>query len=304
MASQRIKGITIEIGGNTTNLVNALHSVDKASQQTKTNLNDINKALKLDPTNVNLLKDKQNELKDAVQNAKEKLDTEKQALEELKKQDGFDKNSKQAKDLQTQIDLDTAALKSAQNQLKDFGSVGKQVLQEVGKQFEEVGTKIKDIGDKVSGLGQDLTTKLSVPIVTALGGAVKVTADFDSQMSKVKAISGATADEFDQLRDKAREMGSNTKFSATEAGQAFEYMGMAGWKTEDMLSGISGIMNLAAASGEELGTTSDIVTDALTAFGYGADQAGSAQGAPPGGLLRRRHAVREHCAAEGLEAGR
>lgn len=274
MASQRIKGITIEIGGNTTNLVNALHSVDKASQQTKTNLNDINKALKLDPTNVNLLKDKQNELKDAVQNAKEKLDTEKQALEELKKQDGFDKNSKQAKDLQTQIDLDTAALKSAQNQLKDFGSVGKQVLQEVGKQFEEVGTKIKDIGDKVSGLGQDLTTKLSVPIVTALGGAVKVTADFDSQMSKVKAISGATADEFDQLRDKAREMGSNTKFSATEAGQAFEYMGMAGWKTEDMLSGISGIMNLAAASGEELGTTSDIVTDALTAFGYGADQAG------------------------------
>ena len=274
MASQRIKGITIEIGGNTTNLVNALHNVDKASQATRNNLNDINKALKLDPTNVNLLKDKQNELRDAVQNAKEKLDTEKQALEELKKQDGFDANSKQAKDLKTQIDLDTAALKSAQKQLKDFGTVGKQVLKEVGSQLEEIGTKIKGIGDKVSALGTDLTTKLSVPIATALGGAVKVTADFDSQMSKVKAISGATADEFDQLRDKAREMGSSTKFSATEAGQAFEYMGMAGWKTEDMLNGISGIMNLAAASGEELGTTSDIVTDALTAFGYGAEDAG------------------------------
>ena len=274
MASQRIKGITIEIGGNTSQLVSALHDVDKAAQNTRYNLNDINKALKLDPTNVNLLKDKQNELKDAVTNAKEKLDLEKQALEELKKQDGFDANSKQAKDLQTQIDLDTVALKEAEKQLQSFGTVGGQVLKEVGKQMQELGDKIKAVGDKISGIGQELTTSLTVPIATALGGAVKVTADFDSQMSKVKAISGATGDEFDQLRDKAREMGASTKYSATEAGQAFEYMGMAGWKTEDMLNGISGIMNLAAASGEELGTTSDIVTDALTAFGLGAEDAG------------------------------
>ena len=274
MASQRIKGITIEIGGNTSQLVSALHDVDKAAQATRYNLNDINKALKLDPTNVNLLKDKQNELKDAVTNAKEKLDLEKQALEELKKQDGFDKNSKQAKDLQTQIDLDTVALKEAEKQLQSFGTVGGQVLQSVGKQMQELGDKIKAVGDKISEVGQGLTTSLTVPIATALGGAVKVTADFDSQMSKVKAISGATGDEFDQLREKAREMGASTKYSATEAGQAFEYMGMAGWKTEDMLNGISGIMNLAAASGEELGTTSDIVTDALTAFGLGAEDAG------------------------------
>lgn len=267
MASQRIKGITIEIGGNTSQLVSALHDVDKAAQATRYNLNDINKALKLDPTNVNLLKDKQNELKDAVQNAKDKLDTEKQALEELKKQDGFDKNSKQAKDLQTQIDLDTVSLKEAEKQLQSFGTVGGQVLQAVGKQMQELGDKIKAVGDKISEVGQGLTTSLTVPIATALGSAVKITADFDSQMSKVKAISGATGDEFDQLRDKAREMGASTKYSATEAGQAFEYMGMAGWKTEEMLNGINGIMNLAAASGEELGTTSDIVTDALTAFG-------------------------------------
>ena len=274
MGSQRIKGITIEIGGNTSQLVSALHDVDKAAQNTRYNLNDINKALKLDPTNVNLLKDKQNELKDAVTNAKEKLDLEKQALEELKKQDGFDANSKQAKDLQTQIDLDTVALKEAEKQLQSFGTVGGQVLQSVGKQMQELGDKIKAVGDKISEVGQGLTTSLTVPIATALGGAVKVTADFDSQMSKVKAISGATGDEFDQLRDKAREMGASTKYSATEAGQAFEYMGMAGWKTEDMLNGISGIMNLAAASGEELGTTSDIVTDALTAFGLTAQDSG------------------------------
>ena len=86
-------------------------------------------------------------------------------------------------------------------------------------------------------------------------------------MSEVAAISGATGDDFDSLRAKAREMGSKTKFSATEAAQALQFMSMAGWKTSDMLDGIEGIMNLAAASGEDLATTSDIVTDALTAFG-------------------------------------
>lgn len=93
-------------------------------------------------------------------------------------------------------------------------------------------------------------------------------------MSKVSAISGATGDDFDQLRAKAREMGAKTKFSASEAASAMEYMAMAGWKTSDMLNGIEGIMNLAAASGEDLATTSDIVTDALTAFGLSAADSG------------------------------
>ena len=274
MGAQRIKGITIEIGGDTTKLVSALREVDRASAETKANLSDINKALKLDPANVTLLKSKQDELNNSIAEARARLETEQQALVELGKQDGFDENSKQAKDLKTQIELDKVALEQAQKALKDFGSVGSQQLKGIGKEIQEVGKKLGDIGTKISGVGQDLTTKLTVPIVTGLGGAVKITADFDAQMSKVKAISGATGDEFDQLRDKAREMGANTKYSATEAGEAFEYMGMAGWKTEDMLEGISGIMNLAAASGEELGTTSDIVTDALTAFGMTAEESG------------------------------
>ena len=111
--------------------------------------------------------------------------------------------------------------------------------------------------------------------ITGLGtAAVKTAADFDSAMSEVAAVSGATGKDFDALRAKAREMGAKTKFSATEAASAFEYMAMAGWKTEDMLGGIEGIMNLAAASGEDLATTSDIVTDALTAFGLSADDSG------------------------------
>ena len=93
-------------------------------------------------------------------------------------------------------------------------------------------------------------------------------------MSQVAAVSGATGADLEALRDKAREMGSKTKFSASEAAEAMNYMAMAGWKTSDMLSGIEGIMNLAAASGEDLATTSDIVTDALTAFGLSAADSG------------------------------
>lgn len=134
---------------------------------------------------------------------------------------------------------------------------------------------------QVTGISQktyESTTKTFLGISGVIAGigtaAVKTTADFDAEMSKVSAISGATGDDFDSLRDKAREMGSKTKFSASESAEALEYMAMAGWKTEDMLNGIEGVMNLAAASGEDLGTTSDIVTDAMTAFGLSAKDSG------------------------------
>ena len=113
---------------------------------------------------------------------------------------------------------------------------------------------------------------------TAIAGlgtaAIKVGADFEAGMSKVQAISNASGEEMVKLTEKAKEMGAKTKFSAGESAEAFQYMAMAGWKTTDMLEGIEGIMNLAAASGEDLATTSDIVTDALTAFGMSASDSG------------------------------
>ena len=124
-----------------------------------------------------------------------------------------------------------------------------------------VGEDLKNLGDKISGVGTTLTKTVTTPIVGLGTVAVKTAADFDSAMSQVGAVSGATGKDLDALRDKAREMGSKTKFSASEAAEAMNYMAMAGWKTSDMLSGIEGIMNLAAASGEDLASTSDIVTD-------------------------------------------
>lgn len=115
---------------------------------------------------------------------------------------------------------------------------------------------------------------VSTALTTAGGYAIKVGSDFEAGMSQVAAISGATGEELDALTEKAKEMGAKTKFSATESAEAFNYMAMAGWKTEDMLNGIEGIMDLAAASGEDLAMVSDIVTDALTAFGMEAKDSG------------------------------
>lgn len=132
------------------------------------------------------------------------------------------------------------------------------------------------IGQKISGaaLGVPLQMAAGAGIAFGIYDAIKTFKSFEAQMSTVKAIAGPTGDEFEQLKQKAMDMGAKTKFTATEAGKAFEYMGMAGWKTEEMLGGIEGVMNLAAASGEDLGLVSDIVTDSMTAFGMQASQAG------------------------------
>lgn len=274
MAAGRIKGITIEIGGDSTKLVNALAKVDNALSKTQTNLRDINKALKLDPSNTALLKDRQQELAKAIEDTKTKLKTEKEAYEQLSHADKTPENVERMRQLKVQIDLDTVALKDLEKQAKESASVIGTQMQVAGQKMQELGDKIKGVGDKFSQVGQTLTMKVTAPIVAGFTAAIKTTADFDAEMSKVQAISGATASDMEILTAKAREMGETTKFSATESGQAFEYMAMAGWKTEDMLGGIEGIMNLAAASGEELGTTSDIVTDALTALGMQANEAG------------------------------
>ena len=162
------------------------------------------------------------------------------------------------------LELDTSKFSkgftSAYNDLKVFGDKSSTAEQ-----------KFKGFSSALNTVGSGLAKSVTLPLLGIGTAAVKVTSTFDSAMSEVKAISGATGTQFTQLRDKAIEMGAKTKFSATESAEAFKYMAMAGWDTKDMLNSISGVMNLAAASGEDLGTVSDIVTDAMTAFGLAAD---------------------------------
>ena len=264
--ANRIKGITVEIGGDTTKLSKALEGVNKDIKGTQTQLKDVQKLLKLDPSNTELLSQKHKLLADAVTATKEKLEVLKTAAEQANTALANGEISQQQYDaLQREI-IET------ENELKRLTTEANNshtALEKMGV----LGETLQSAGDKISGVGQKL-----LPVtagVTALGTiAVKTGADFDSAMSKVAAVSGATGSEMDALREKAREMGSKTKFSASEAAEAMNYMAMAGWKTNDMLSGIEGIMNLAAASGEDLASTSDIVTDALTAFGLSASDSG------------------------------
>ncbi len=164
-----------------------------------------------------------------------------------------------------------ATLRLIDNFTKPLGTAVTK-MEQSSRQFQRAGKQIQKAGDSISGMGSKLTKAVSVPIVGLGVTAIKTAADFESAMSNVQAISGASAEDLGKLTDKAKEMGAKTKFSATESADAFSYMAMAGWKTKDMLNGIEGVMYLAGATGENLASTSDIVTDALTAFGMSASE--------------------------------
>ncbi len=264
--ADRLRGITVEIGGDTTKLSASLKQVNSDIRSTQSQLKDVNKLLKLDPGNSTLAAQQYRLLGDAIKETKEKLDALKEAEKQAKTAlENGEISQNQYDSLQREIEETTLQLKQLEEQASKSGVALEKMT--------AVGNKMKDVGSSISGVGQKL-----MPVSAAMAGlgtaAVKTTADFDESMSKVAAVSGAAGEEFDKLRDKAREMGGKTKFSASEAADAMNYMAMAGWKTEDMLGGIEGIMNLAAASGEDLATTSDIVTDALTAFGLSAADSG------------------------------
>ncbi len=333
--SKRIKGITVEINGSTIGLEKALKEATSSISKTQAALRDVNRLLKIDPKNTELLAQKQKLLSQAVEETKKKLDALKSASEQAAKtvgkydawknaytpiQEEIGKTQEKIKSLKQKMSelekagkVDTAEYRALGEELKneesclqslkqkaqevndEFGNPisheqynalqreiieteqnlkslekqAKEAASVLGSQMQAAGQKLQEAGDKVASVGKEI-----MPASTAVAGiglaSIKTAADFDAGMSQVAAISGATGKDLEELRDKAREMGSKTKFSASEAAEAMNYMAMAGWKTEDMLDGIEGIMNLAAASGEDLASTSDIVTDALTAFGLSA----------------------------------
>ena len=264
--ANRIKGINVEIGGDTTGLDKALKSVNTSIRSTQSALKDVNRLLKLDPSNTELLSQKQKLLKDAIAATKEKLDSLKVAQEQAKQQL---ENGELGQDKYDALQREIVATEEELRRLQQEAATTNTALSKI----DVAGQKMETVGNSIAGAGKKM-----MGVTTVIGGvgvaAVKTAADFDSAMSQVAAVSGATGKDFDALRNKAREMGAKTKFSATEAAEAMNYMAMAGWKTEDMLDGIEGVMNLAAASGEDLATTSDIVTDALTAFGLSAKDSG------------------------------
>ncbi|MFV9421000.1 phage tail tape measure protein [Staphylococcus sp. Ze7] len=176
--------------------------------------------------------------------------------------------------LENELEQTTNSFKNFQKESQAAARVSNSSFGRLGKSFTEMGPKINKVGESIKSVGRSMSMYVTAPVVAGFGLAAKTSIDFDDSMRKVKATSGATGKEFNSLRDKALEMGAKTKFSASESADALNYMALAGWDSKQMMSGISGVMDLAAASGEDLGQVSDIVTDSLTAFGMKAKDSG------------------------------
>ena len=344
MAGGNIKGITVEIGGDTSKLSTALKNSEKESRSLQKELKQVNTALKFNPDNVELLAQKQKLLASQIETTKTKLDALRQAEEQVAAQfkageigeDQFrafqreiietesklktyeaaleetthkttalekltntmsdqerevarlkdeyknavlmyGENSDEARELASQIDSLSSELRENKDKMAELDRAADELdnsLDDVDDSAEQATEGFTVMKGVLANLAADAIRKVVTGLIDLAKTTINTGMEFEASMSKVAAVSGANGTELEALTNKAKEMGATTKFSASEAAEAFNYMAMAGWKTEDMLDGIEGVMSLAAASGEDLATTSDIVTDALTAMGYSAGDAG------------------------------
>lgn len=277
MAS-RIQGITVEIGGDTTKLQNALKGVNGQIKSTQSQLKDVNKLLKLDPGNTELLAQKHKLLAEAVSETKEKLATLKTAAEQANTAFANGEISQEQYDaLQREIVETVQDLKNLETQANQSATAVQKIA--------TTGEKLKNVGDNISSAGQKL-----LPVtagVTALGTAsVTTAANFESSMSQVQATMGITKDAMSTvngqsvntmktLSDLAKKMGSETAFSASECAEALNYLALAGYDTQQMCDTLPTVLNLAAAGDIALADASDMVTDAMSALGMGVDEAGT-----------------------------
>lgn len=235
MASGRIKGITIRIDGDASPLTTALKSVDRALSQTKKNINDLNRALKLDPGNTELLKDRQQELAHAISETEDKLDKEKQAYKELQAADKTSENVEKMRQLKTQIDLDTAALAELKNEAKEASSVLGTQMQVAGQKLQEVGGKIQDVGRKISGIGQTMTTHVTMPIAAAFAGSIKAAIDWESAFTGVmKTVDETATTTYDDLKVAINEIAETTASSQEEIAAVMEIGGQLGVVADDL----------------------------------------------------------------------
>lgn len=274
--ANRIKGITVEIGGDTTKLQTALKGVNGQIKNTQSALRDVEKLLKLDPHNTELLSQKQKLLTQAIGETKEKLATLKTAAEQANEQlQKGDITQAQYDALQREIIETEAELKKLEQQASNTNA-NLAKIGEVGSKIESVGNGITNVGKKVS---------VASAAVSGMGVAsVKTAADFESAMSQVQATMGTTKDSIsavdgqsvntmDTLSDLAKQMGAETAFSASECAEALNYLALAGYDTQQMVDTLPTVLNLAAAGSIDLASASDMVTDAMSALGMGTSEA-------------------------------
>lgn len=267
MAAGRIKGITIEIGANTTQLTKALAQVDYAIKNTQSNLRDIERALKMNPGNTELIKDKQVELANAIKETEERLKTEQEALNQMRNSEGFDENSQAARNLKVQIDLDTVALEELKKKAKETSSVLGEQMKAAGERMKEVGEKIKSVGDALSNVGGKLTTAFTVPIVAAGTKAVSSFAEVDKTMTLANKTMNNTTEEADLLNKAMESAASNSTFGMNDAANAALNFARAGLDAAQAADAMAPAMNLAAGEAGDLDVVSGGLVGTINGFG-------------------------------------
>lgn len=261
-----IKGIIVEIGGDTSGLQKALSKVNTATSSLSKELRGVNSLLKLDPSNTELLSQKQTILAKNIEETKDKLDLLKSTQEQADKAiaNGTEISEENYRNLQREIINTENKLKTLQVQASKWT--------QAGDKLEEFGTKVTNISSKVDNLGSTLTTSLTLPILAIGTAAITTGNDFEAQMSRVQAIAGATKDELEQLTDQAIELGAETSFSASEVAAGMENLASAGFTTNEIMEAMPGLLDLAASSGAELATASEIAASAIRGFGLEANK--------------------------------
>ena len=279
----QIKGITVEIDGKTTGLTKALKAANSEIKTTKSQLNSVEKALKLDPKNVDLLKAKQNALNEVIKETKEKLDMEKQAAESAKKELELGNITQGEYDaLQAEIVTTTNELSNLEKQARQASSVlGSQMqaagahIKEVGNNISGLGEKVTGVGDKVSALGGKMTATITMPVVAGGTAAVKEAKDYSSALAKLSTIADTTQTPLSDLDDSIMKLSDDTGISAAALAEASYDAISAGQSTEDAV-GFVGKANVLARSGfTSMSTATDTLTTAMNAYGLSADQVSS-----------------------------
>lgn len=279
----QIKGITIEIDGKTTGLTKALKAANSEIKTTKSQLNSVEKALKLDPKNVDLLKAKQNALNEVIKETKEKLDMEKQAAESAKKELELGNITQGEYDaLQAEIVTTTNELSNLEKQARQASSVlGSQMqaaganIKEVGNNISELGEKITGVGDKVSALGGKMTATITMPVVAGGTAAVKEATDYSSALAKLSTIADTTQTPIDDLDSSIMALSDSTGMGAAEIAEASYQAISAGQSTKDAVGFVEQANVLARAGFTSMSTATDTLTTALNAYGLSADQVSS-----------------------------
>lgn len=279
----QIKGITIEIDGKTTGLTKALKAANSEIKTTKSQLNSVEKALKLDPKNVDLLKAKQNALNEVIKETKEKLDMEKQAAESAKKELELGNITQGEYDaLQAEIVTTTNELSNLEKQARQASSVlGSQMqaagahIKEVGNNISGLGEKVTGVGDKVSALGGKMTATITMPVVAGGTAAVKEATDYSSALAKLSTIADTTQTPLDDLDSSIMALSDSTGMGAAEIAEASYQAISAGQSTKDAVGFVEQANVLARAGFTSMTTATDTLTTALNAYGLSADQVSS-----------------------------